>query len=698
MTGSATTNALRFDISINPLWPGEKLPPGDNRWSRHTASFYQERHTIESLLKRIAGDGCAFAAVMKGGYRQTANFRSAQHIALDDDRGTLESSLDALAADPFIANRAAFLYESPSSTPAQPRSRVVFILDQPFLDSEEYRIAQEAMCWKFSATDERVKEPARFFYGRPNANHLLLGNILFRDVLQEEVIEPYLRSRQSTVNSYFSEPINERITEGQRNAALTSLAGTMRRREMSESAIAAALLEENAQRCTPPLLEDEVRRIAESISRYPPGSHSKNGNLPHVSIPEIKPETDWPKPMAEAAYHGLTGQVVRTIEPHTEADPAALLINFLEYFGNAVGRGPHGIVEADRHGTNLNAVLVGTTSKARKGSSRGHIHELFRRVDPTWVDTKILGGMSSGEGLIWAVRDPIERTDAVKEKGKFTGNYETHIVDQGVADKRLLVYEPEFASVLKVMARDSNTLSAQIRQAWDSGDLRTMVKNNPAVASGTHISILGHITKEELLRYLTDIEAGNGFANRFLWIHVKRSKVLPEGGGTPDYNRLVLALHGALDRAKNLGQLARDNEAKEAWAGIYEDLSGDASGLFGAVTARAEAQVFRLSVLYAAIDGAEVIQLPHLNAALAVWEFAQHSAKCIFGDPTADRVLEALKFGELTRTDINHLFQRNISSARITQALNPLLQTKRAGCERRETEGRTLEVWTINRG
>ncbi len=216
------------------------------------------------------------------------------------------------------------------------------------------------------------------------------------------------------------------------------------------------------------------------------------------------------------------------------------------------------------------------------------------------------------------------------------------------------------------------------------------------------MSILGHITKEELLRYLTDLEAGNGFANRFLWIHVKRSKALPEGGGTPDYNPLVRALHEALDRAKNLGQLARDDEAKEAWASIYEDLSGDASGLFGRVTARAEAQVFRLSVLYAAIDGAEVIQLPHLNAALAVWEYAQHSAKCIFGDatgdPTADRVLEALKFGELTRTDISHLFQRNISSARITQALNLLLKTKRAGCERRETEGRTLEVWTINRG
>ena len=59
-----------------------------------------------------------------------------------------------------------------------------------------------------------------------------------------------------------------------------------------------------------------------------------------------------------------------------------------------------------------------------------------------------------------------------------------------------MAYEPEFASVLRVMTRDGNTLSTQIRQAWDSGDLRTLVKNNPAVSTGAHISILGHVTKE----------------------------------------------------------------------------------------------------------------------------------------------------------------------------------------------------------
>ena len=94
--------AMQLNIGINPLYPGEKLQDGDRRWGEHTASFQKESHTIESLARRITQDGCAFSAVMQDNYRKTANFLSAQHIGLDDDRGTQDSSLDALAADPFI--------------------------------------------------------------------------------------------------------------------------------------------------------------------------------------------------------------------------------------------------------------------------------------------------------------------------------------------------------------------------------------------------------------------------------------------------------------------------------------------------------------------------------------------------------------------------------------------------------------------
>src|SRR5262249_48813656 len=61
----------------------------------------------------------------------------------------------------------------------------------------------------------------------------------------------------------------------------------------------------------------------------------------------------WPEPLAEEAFHGLAGEIVRVIAPHTEADPAALLINVLTAFGNVVGRGPHAVAEANRHGCNL---------------------------------------------------------------------------------------------------------------------------------------------------------------------------------------------------------------------------------------------------------------------------------------------------------------------------------------------------------
>jgi hypothetical protein len=60
------------------------------------------------------------------------------------------------------------------------------------------------------------------------------------------------------------------IPEGGRNQTLTSYAGSMRRRGMIEEAIYAALLVENEQKCNPPLPDDDVRKIAHSISRYQP--------------------------------------------------------------------------------------------------------------------------------------------------------------------------------------------------------------------------------------------------------------------------------------------------------------------------------------------------------------------------------------------------------------------------------------------
>jgi hypothetical protein len=391
---------------------------------------------------------------------------------------------------------------------------------------------------------------------------------------------------------------------------------------------------------------------------------------------------------------------VRKIEPQTEADPAALLVQILVAFGNVIGRNAHAIADGSRHYAHLNTVLVGETAKGRKGTAWQHVRRLFAAADKGWPE-RIVNGLSTGEGLIWAVRDPIQKKEPLKEKGRHTGEYETVVIDYGVEDKRLLVVEAEFAKVLKVMSREGNTLSPVIRSAWDDGNLRILTKTSPAHATDAHISIIGHITRGESRRNLTETESANGFANRFCFVAVKRSKCLPEGGEAVPVANLVQRLQEAVEFAKDAGELRRSKEARGLWASVYPKLSEGKPGLLGAITARAEAQVFRLSNLYALLDCSGTVEVAHLRAALALWAYCERSAQWVFesgtGNKNADRILAALKVaGEkgLAKWEITaNVFNRHVPKFEIDEALRLLHDLKLATYKRDKTGGRPCERW-----
>ena len=292
-----------------------------------------------------------------------------------------------------------------------------------------------------------------------------------------------------------------------------------------------------------------------------------------------------PPKLDDAALYGVAGDIVRAIEPHTEADPVALLVQILIAFGSAAGRSSFYQVEADRHFPNLYAALIGRSSKARKGTSKGHAMMPFRTVDESWTKTCIQSGLSSGEGAIWAVRDATAKNEPVKEKGGKIVSYQKVVTDEGIADKRLLIIESELSSVLRVLNRDGNTLSAVLRNAWDTGHLRVMTKNSPAVATDAHVSIIGHITEDELRRYLDSTEAANGFANRFLWVYVQRSKFLPEGGQIENviFSPLVKRLGEALSFARCGDRFRFDETAKK---NVARSLSRFKRGTFRSIWCR----------------------------------------------------------------------------------------------------------------
>src|SRR5262245_49599297 len=296
-----------------------------------------------------------------------------------------------------------------------------------------------------------------------------------------------------------------------------------------------------------------------------------NSSFSFLSLPP------WPQ-CAPEAFCGLAGEIVQTIAPCTESDPVALLVQFLVMVGNTIGRAPYFPVEADRHHMNLFACLVGKSSKGRKGTSAGHPKRLLSTLDDSWSQ-RVMGGVSSGEGVIWQVRDPVYGQN---KKG------EEVCLDEGVEDKRLCILETEFARALAKTRQEGNVLSAVLRQAWDHGDLHTLVSGRqkaPVQATNAHISVVAHITVQELQRLLTDTEAANGFGNRFLWVCVRRSKLLPLGGSYQEeaLRPLREQLARALCQARTVARMQLTPQAAARWKDIYTALADGYRGLLGAI-------------------------------------------------------------------------------------------------------------------
>jgi hypothetical protein len=321
---------------------------------------------------------------------------------------------------------------------------------------------------------------------------------------------------------------------------------------------------------------------------------------------------------------------------------------------------------------------------------------VFSRVEG-WPN--VVNGLSSGEGLKYAVRDPIRRN----ERDRKTGELVEAETDPGVSDKRLLVVEPEFAQVLRQAARPGNTLSPTIRSAWDTGKLATLTKNDPVTATGSHISIIGHIVADELRADLTATDSANGFANRFLFVCVRRSKLLAFGGipfSDAELTPVAERIARAASTARTLGAVRMTDAARDLWAHVYARLSEGHLGLLGAVTARAEAQVLRLGLTYALMDEADAIDAPHLLAGLALWEYAEASARHIFGsalgDGIADEILRAVRAAGkqgMSRTAIRDLFNRHQAAERIGAALDLLERRNLVRRENLATGGRPTEIW-----
>ena len=452
------------------------------------------------------------------------------------------------------------------------------------------------------------------------------------------------------------------------------------------------------------------KSLREFMPGYDPNGSSSSrsdvGSIEAESLDFAKSVTDapkWPSPMDKSAFRGLADRFVELACNNNEADPALVLMTYLCRLGVEVGPTPHLYVGDSKHYPRIFVVGVGASSKARKGTSSKPCNRLFKfecsPFDATIVTPARMshGPLSSGEGIIYNVRDEVQ-----EYKVDRNGNGQTVVTDPGVIDKRLYIQDEEFGGVLSVAKREGNSLSSIIRRMWDDGDLEPLTKNNRIRATGAHVGITTHITMPELHRRLDDSDSFNGFANRFLWTCAKRPRIVPFPSPMPkdELEKLQIEFVNILQKVKEIERMGMTREARGLWADVYPSLSKDHHGLVGAVINRAEAQVIRLSMIYALQDAQGAIGASHIESALAVWRYCEDSARFIFAgrgvNPDANKLFAFVKENHTADASaVYKHFQGHITKPALERAVNELASQGRIDVTQESTGGRPKTVFKV---
>jgi hypothetical protein len=201
----------------------------------------------------------------------------------------------------------------------------------------------------------------------------------------------------------------------------------------------------------------------------PPGSKNQSEERYEVPFEDQKAEQDRAEEIPaldEKAYHGVVGEIARRVEENSEADSRGVLGATLVGCGNIIGRTACFRVNDTLHYCNEFACLVGNTARARKGLATDIVRAILGLVSSVWKEHCIAYGFSSGEGLVELVSDEVVRPKKKKDEHD-KPYFEPEIVKQAVTDKRKLCVLSEFGELLTVMAREGNSLSMILRNAWD---------------------------------------------------------------------------------------------------------------------------------------------------------------------------------------------------------------------------------------
>ena len=408
-------------------------------------------------------------------------------------------------------------------------------------------------------------------------------------------------------------------------------------------------------------------------------------------------ETHRNAPRGNAAMlYGIFGEFGRAAAKDTEVNPYAAAMNLMIFISASVGRGIYFYIGNDIHHVRLYGLHIGRSSRGQKGGAHSLLNRVIKVIAENDFDlllpSRHTGGLSSKEGLAALIHD-----------GFMQGKDEVG----AITDKRLFIRESEFSNVMHQAARNGNTLSAGLRDAWDGVGIQPATKLKGTWASHPHIAIAGACTPVELLALTTKNDVSNGFLNRFIIFWAERTKLIPFPDSTPidTVNLLATKINAIIQFAKsdyvwnkNPSLASEDNrqitlsdDAKRTYGALYINVFpkyNDGDNV-AALTERKAPYLLRMAALFAISDFSLVIEEWHINAAYEWVKYWHESVKFIFNDAAeevknneisdrASKIIDYLaskdKGYQATRTELsNEVFKRHLDSKALDEALNTLI-------------------------
>jgi hypothetical protein len=379
--------------------------------------------------------------------------------------------------------------------------------------------------------------------------------------------------------------------------------------------------------------------------------------------------------------YGIAGKITRKISASCETHPAALYLDFLVAIGNMLGRRAYFTINTTKHFTNEFVALVGPTSKARKGTGQDAVMDLLSKVDSNWSRRRVSSGFGSGQAFINEIRDDVVQMVRDKKTNTFH-----QIIVPGEKDKRLFVHEGELAAIFNLANMRDSQVDVILRDGWDGRRLNNKVKgktqdgvSQSVCCENPQFSISAGTTIPELRSKMPKNADENGFANRFIYCYLTQTKLCPNGGPPLDWTEEIKELNEIISFAEGIEHVPMSDAAHLMMTRIYLKLANRPDAPINVWIARGPAHIRRLAMIFTLLDKCSKVESHHLQAARAIWEYSEDSARYIVVGCSKDqqRIIKwVVDHKSVTLTQIREqLFQRNKTMAWVKVQVDDLIHS-----------------------